>query len=183
VRFLALFVAGLLLTAQVEAQQKHKPDLRLTASMDTNGPERQPMLVVHIVNKSGHSLRIPDPPLLCKPAPGALSLQVKFIPESSKEKEGESECGLEVAGGGLPDIRERAKNWLVLKQGQDYEARRPLGMALNTVARGIYEMRVIYDGPAANPEDLQKLKEVGIAVPNGRFQSNKLTYKVTSPKR
>jgi hypothetical protein len=43
-------------------------------------------------------------------------------------------------------------------------------------------LSVIYDGPAANPEDLQKLKEAGIAVPKSRFQSDKLTYKVTVPK-
>jgi hypothetical protein len=89
------------------------------------------MLVVHIINQSGHTLRIPDPPLLSKPAPGLLSLQVKFIPENSNENEGQPECDLEVAGGGLPDIRERAKKWLVLKPGQDYAARRPLAMALN----------------------------------------------------
>jgi hypothetical protein len=150
--------------------------------MDTNGPER-PTLVVHIINQSGRTLRIPDPPLLCKPAPGALSLQVKFTPKRSNENEGQPECGLEVAGGGLPDIRERVKNWLVLKQGQAYEARRPLGMGLNTIAVGTYEIRVIYDGPAANAEELQKLEQLGIAVPNGRFQSDKLTYKVALPEQ
>jgi hypothetical protein len=174
---------GLSLTPAVGAKRTHKPDLKLTASMDTNGPERQPMLVVHIINQSGHTLRIPDPPLLCKPAPGALSLQVKFIPKGSTENEGQPDCGLEVAGGGLPDIRERAKNWLVLKQGQAYEAQRPLGMGLNTIAVGIYEIWVIYDGPAANAEELKKLEQAGIAVPNGRFQSDKLTYKVTLPKQ
>lgn len=83
----------------------------------------------------------------------------------------------------MPDIRERAKNWLVLKQGQAYEARRPLGMALNTIAVGTYEIWVIYDGPGTNAEELQKLEQAGIAVPKGRFQSDKLTYKVTPPKQ
>jgi hypothetical protein len=167
----------------VGAKQTNKPDLKLTASIDTTVLEPQPMLVVHIINQSGHTLRIPDPPLLCKPAPGALSLQLKFIPENSKENEGQPECDIEVAGGGLPDIRERAKNWLVLKPGQDYAARRPLAMALNTSAGGTYRMWVIYDGPAANAEGLQKLKEAGIVVPNVRFQSDKVTYKVTLPKQ
>jgi hypothetical protein len=55
-------------------------------------------------------------------------------------------------------------------------------MSVNVNAPGIYEIWVIYDGPAANAEDLQKLQEAGIEVPNGRFQSDKLTYKVTVPK-
>jgi hypothetical protein len=55
---------------------------------------------------------------------------VKFIPESSKENDGQPECDIEVAGCSLPDIRGRGENWLVLKPGQDYAARRPLAMAL-----------------------------------------------------
>jgi hypothetical protein len=44
-------------------------------------------------------------------------------------------------------------------------------------------MWVIYDGPAANAQGLQKLKEAGIVVPNVCFQSDKMTYKVTLPKQ
>jgi hypothetical protein len=72
---------------------------------------------------------------------------------------------------------------LVLKQGQAYAARRPLGMGLNTIAVGTYEIWAIYDRPAANAEEWQKLEQAGIAVPNGRFQSDKLTYKVTFAKQ
>jgi hypothetical protein len=54
---------------------------------------------------------------------------------------------------------------------------------LNTSAGGTYRMWVIYDGPAANAEGLQKLKEADIVVPNVRFQSDKVTYEVTLPKQ
>ena len=59
----------------------------------------------------------------------------------------------------------------------------PLGMGLNTIAVGTYEIWAIYDRPAANAEEWQKLEQAGIAVPNGRFQSDKLTYKVTFAKQ
>ena len=55
------------------AKQTNKPDLKLVVAMDIAAPEQQPILVIHILNQSGHLLRIPDPPLLCKSAPGALS--------------------------------------------------------------------------------------------------------------
>ncbi|MGA3224523.1 MAG: hypothetical protein ABSC65_12225 [Acidobacteriaceae bacterium] len=164
------------------AKQTNKPDLKLVASVDMAAPEQQPILVIHILNQSGHLLRIPDPPLLCKGAPGALSLDVKFIPENSSQPQPAIDCGLEVDGSGLPDIRERAKNWVALKPGQNYEARRPLAMGVDTNAHGTYEFHVVYDGPSANPADDQKLKDAGIAVPGGRFESDKLTYKINAPK-
>jgi hypothetical protein len=164
------------------AKQTNKPDLKLLASLDMAAPEQQPILVIHIVNQSGHLLRIPDPPLLCKSAPGALSLDVKFTPENSSQPQAAVDCGLEVDGSGLPDIRERAKNWLALKPGQNYEARRPLAMGVDTNAHGTYEFHVVYDGPSATPADDEKLKDAGIAVPGGRFESDKLTYKINAPK-
>ena len=36
--------------------------------------------------------------------------------------------------------------------------------------------------PARTPADDQKLKDAGIAVPGGRFESDKLTYKINAPK-
>jgi hypothetical protein len=115
-----LLTAGLtgLLLMGAGAKQTNKPDIKLTASLDMAAPEQQPILVIHITNQSGHLLRIPDPPLLCKSAPGALSLEVKFIPENSNQPQPGIDCGLEVDGSGLPDIRERSKNWLTLKAGQ-----------------------------------------------------------------
>ena len=179
---LTLLLTGLLLGPAARAKQTNKPDLKLIASIDTAAPEEQPILVVHIINQSGHTLHIPEPPLLCKPAPGALSLQVKFAAENGNQSQSPSDCDLEVDGRGLADIRERAKNWLTLKPGQDYEARRPLAMGVDTNARGIYDLWVVYDGPCANDEDTQKLKEAGIAAPSGRFQSEKLTYKISAPR-
>jgi hypothetical protein len=180
-----LLAAGLclmVLAPGAGGKQTNKPDLKLIAALDMAAPEQQPILVIHIVNQSGHLLRIPDPPLLCKGAPGALSLDVKFIPENSNQPQAATDCGLEVDGSGLPDIRERAKNWLVLKAGQSYEARRPLAMGVDTNAHGTYEIHVVYDGPSANPSDDQKLKDAGIPVPDGRFESDKLTYKINAPK-
>jgi hypothetical protein len=174
-------LTGLLLMG-VGAKQTNKPDIKLTASLDMAAPEQQPILVIHILNQSGHLLRIPDPPLLCKSAPGAFSLEVKFIPENSNQPQAAVDCGLEVDGSGLPDIRERSKNWLALKAGQTYEARRPLAMGVDTNARGTYEFHVVYDGPSATPEDDEKLKSAGIASPSGRFESDKLTYKINAPK-
>jgi hypothetical protein len=179
---LRIGLTGLLLAPGLGAKQTNKPDIRLTASVDTAAPEQQPILVVQILNQSGHLLRIPDPPLLCKSAPGALSLDVKFVPENSNQSQPAIDCGLEVDPSGLPDIRERAKNWLVLKPGQNYEARRPLAMGADTNAHGTYEFHVVYDGPSATPADDQKLKDSGIAVPSGRFESEKLTYKINAPK-
>jgi hypothetical protein len=182
----ALLTVGLtwlLLAPGVGAKQTNKPDLKLMASMDMAAPEQQPILVIHIINQSGHSLRIPEPPLLCKNAPGALSLDVKFTPENSNQPQAAIDCGLEVDGSGLPDIRERSKNWLVLKAGQNYEARRPLAMGVDTNAHGTYEFHVVYDGPSATPADDEKLREAGIAVPNGRFASDKLTYRINAPKQ
>jgi hypothetical protein len=175
-------LTGLLFEPASWAKQTKKPDIRLTASLDMAAPEQQPILDVHIVNQSGHTLRIPDPPLLCKPAPGALSVQVKFAPENTSQAQPPSECDLEVDGSGLPDIRERAKNWLTIKAGQDYEARRPLAMGVDANAHGTYELWVLYDGPCANDTDAEKLKEIGISTPSGRFQSDKLTYKINAPK-
>ena len=179
-----LLTAGLtgLLLMGAGAKQTNKPDIKLTASIDMAAPEQQPILVIHITNQSGHLLRIPDPPLLCKSAPGALSLDVKFIPENSNQPQAAIDCGLEVDGSGLPDIRERSKNWLALKPGQTYEARRPLAMGVDTNAHGTYEFHVVYDGPSAPPEDDEKLKSAGIAAPSGRFESDKLTYKINAPK-
>jgi hypothetical protein len=175
-------LTGLLMGASVGAKQTNKPDLRLTASIDMAAPEQQPILVIQMLNQSGHLLRIPDPPLLCKSAPGALSLEVRFVPENSNQPSPAVDCGLEVDPSGLPDIRERAKNWLALKAGQNYEARRPLAMGVDANAHGTYEFHVIYDGPSANPADDQKLKDSGIPVPKGRFESDKLTYKINAPK-
>jgi hypothetical protein len=165
------------------AKQTNKPDVKLMVSMDMAAPEQQPILVVHIINQSGHLLRIPDPPLLCKHAPGALSLDVRFTPENSSQPQAAIDCGLEVDGSGLPDIRERSKNWLAIKPGQNYEARRPLAMGVDTNAHGTYEFHVVYDGPSATPADDEKLKSAGIAVPNGRFESDKLTYRINAPKQ
>ena len=180
---LTIGLTWLLLAPGAVAKQTNKPDLKLMASMDMAAPEQQPILVIHIINQSGHPLRIPDPPLLCKNAPGALSLDVKFTPENSNQPQGAVDCGLEVDGSGLPDIRERSKNWLVLKAGQNYEARRPLAMGVDTNAHGTYEFHVVYDGPSATPADDEKLREAGIAVPNGRFASDKLTYRINAPKQ
>jgi hypothetical protein len=180
-----LLAAGLmvmLMGTGAGGKQTDKPAVKLTASLDTAAPEQQPILVIHILNQSGKTLRIPDPPLLCKSAPGALSLDVKFVPENSNQPQAAIDCGLEVDGRGLPDIRERAKNWVTLKPGQNYEARRPLAMGVDTNAHGTYEFHVVYDGPSATPDDDQKLKDAGIAVPSGRFESDKLTYKITAPK-
>jgi hypothetical protein len=178
---LALMLTGLLIGPAARAKQTEKPALKLTASVDTAAPEEQPILVVHIINQSGHTLRIPEPPLLCKSAPGALSLQVKFSPESH-EAQPPANCDLEVDGSGLPDIRERAKNWLVLKAGQDYVARRPLSMGINTNAHGTYDLWVVYDGPCANDDEVQKMKDAAIPVPVGKFQSDKLSYKISAPR-
>jgi hypothetical protein len=180
-----LLAAGLMVMLMgigAGGKQTDKPAVKLTASLDMAAPEQQPILVIHILNQSGKPLRIPDPPLLCKSAPGALSLDVKFVPENSNQPQAAIDCGLEVDGRGLPDIRERAKNWVTLKPGQNYEARRPLAMGVDTNAHGTYEFHVVYDGPSATPDDDQKLKDAGIAVPSGRFESDKLTYKITAPK-
>ncbi len=181
-RLLTVGLAGCMLAASAGAKPTNKPDLKLTAAIDLDAPEHQPILVIHILNQSGHLLRIPDPPLLCKSAPGALSLEVKFIPENSSQPQSSTDCGLEVDGSGLPDIRERAKNWLALKPGQSYEARRPLAMGIDTNTHGTYEFHVVYDGPSATPADDTKLKEAGIAAPSGRFESDKVTYKINVPK-
>ena len=175
-------LAVMLMVSGAGGKQTNKPDLKLTASLDMAAPEQQPILVIHILNQSGRLLHIPDPPLLCKNAPGALSLEVKYVPENSNQPQASIDCGLEVDGSGLPDIRERAKNWLTLKPGQNYEARRPLAMGVDTNARGTYDFHVVYDGPSATPADDQKLKDAGIAVPSGRFESDKLTYKINAPK-
>jgi hypothetical protein len=179
---LAAGLTGVLMVSAAGAKPTNKPDLKVTATLDTQAPEQQPILVIHILNQSGHLLRIPDPPLLCKSAPGAFSLQVKFIPENSNQPQAAADCGLEVDGSGLPDIRERSKKWLALKSGQVYEARRPLAMGVDTNAHGTYEFHVLYDGPSVTPEDDEKLKEAGIAAPSGRFESDKLTYKINAPK-
>jgi hypothetical protein len=179
---LTVGLSGVLLVGGAGAKQTNKPDLKLVASIDMAAPEQQPILVIHIINESGHTLHIPDPPLLCKGAPGAFSLEVKFVAENSSQSQAATDCGLEVDGSGLPDIRERAKNWIPLKAGQNYEARRPLAMGVDANAHGTYEFRVVYDGPSATPADDEKLKEAGIAVPSGRFESDKLTYKISAPK-
>ena len=180
-----LLAAGLtlLLIAPAGAKQTNKPDLKLTAAMDMAAPEQQPILVIHLLNQSGHVLHIPDPPLLCKAAPGAFFLDVKFTPENASQGPGPTDCGLEVDGSGLPDIRERAKNWLAIKAGQNLEIRRPLAMGVDTNAHGTYEFHVVYEGPSATPEDDERLKTAGIAVPSGRFSSDKLTYKINAPKQ
>src|SRR6202789_1458934 len=167
-----LLTAGLmgLLLMGAGPKETGKPDIKLTASIDMSAPEQQPFLVIHILNQSGHVLRIPDPPMLCKSAPGALSLEVKFVPENSSQPQPATDCGLEVDGSGLPDIRERAKNWLALKPGQNYEARRPLAMGVDTNAHGTYEFHVVYDGPSATPQDDEKLKSAGCAAPSGQFE-------------
>src|ERR1700734_575946 len=136
-------LAGVLLMG-AGAKQTNKPDIKLAASLDMAAPEQQPILVIHITNQSGHVLRIPDPPMLCKSAPGAFSLEVKFVAENSNQSQAATDCGLEVDGSGLPDIRERAKNWIPLKAGQNYEARRPLAMGVDANAHGTYELRVLY---------------------------------------
>lgn len=177
-----LLLLAVLLVPSAWAKQHDKPDLKLTAALDESAPEQQPILVIGIINQSGHTLRIPEPPLLCKPAPGALSLEVKFVSEGANRQEKPVDCDLEVDPSSLPDIRERAKQWRVLKDGEVYQVRRPLAMGVDANAPGTYEMRVIYDGPSANSDETEKLKSAGIEAPIGRFQSAKLTYKVNKPK-
>jgi hypothetical protein len=178
----SLALLALLLVPGAWAKQTNKPDLRVTATLDADAPEQQPILVVHIINQSGHALRIPEPPLLCKSAPGALSLQVKFSAEDPSGQAQPVDCGLEVDGSGLPDIRERAKQWLLLKAGQDYQVRRPLAMGVDANIPGTYDLWVVYDGPCANDGEIEELKDAGIAAPSGRFQSDKLTYKMSKPR-
>ena len=108
---------------------------------------------------------------------------MKFTPENSGQPQAATDCGLEVDGSGLPDIRERSKNWLAIKPGQNYESRRPLAMGVDTNAHGTYEFHVVYSGPSANPADDEKLKAAGIAAPTGRFESDKLTYRINAPKQ
>ena len=93
---LAVGLAVLLLASGAGAKQTNKPDLKLMVSIDTAAPEQQPILVIHMVNQSGHLLRIPDPPLLCKSAPGAFSLDVKFVPENSNQPQPAIDCGLDL---------------------------------------------------------------------------------------
>ncbi len=124
----------------------------------------------------------PTHPCFARAPPARFSLDVKFVAENSGQPQPAIDCGLQVDGSGLPDIRERAKKWLTLKPGQDFEARRPLAMGVDANAHGTYEFHVVYDGPSATPEDDQKLKEAGVAAPSGRFESDKLTYKITAPK-
>ena len=68
----AVGLAVMLLASGAGAKQTNKPDLKLTASLDMAAPEQQPILVIHMLNQSGHVLRIPDPPLLCKSCPGCV---------------------------------------------------------------------------------------------------------------
>src|ERR1700691_6483201 len=112
-----LLTAGLmgLLLMGSGAKQTDKPDIKLTATLDMAAPEQQPILVIHITNQSGHLLHIPDPPLLCKSAPGALSLEVKYIPENSNQPQPAIDCGLEVDGRGLGDTRVRGTHTLALQ--------------------------------------------------------------------
>ena len=56
-------------------------------------------------------------------------------------------------------------------------------MGVDANAHGSYEFRVVYDGPSASPSDDDKLKQAGITVPSGRFESDKLTYKISAPKQ
>lgn len=190
-KLLALFLsAGFCLASGIwtpEAWAKDSKDsknasIKLVATVDMAAPEQQPILDVQMTNESGHMIRIPDPPLLCKPAPGALSLQVKFVPQDANQSQPPDTCDLEVDSSGLADIRERAKNWLTIKPGQTYEARRPIAMGINANDRGTYELWVIYDGPCADDTDSQKLQSAGIDTVIGRFESEKLTYKVTAPR-
>src|ERR1700679_792963 len=149
----AVGLTVMLMVTGAGGKQIDKPAVKLTASLDMAAPEQQPILVIHILNQSGKPLRIPDPPLLCKSAPGAFSLDVKFVPENSNQPQPANDCGLEVDGNCLADIRERAANWLALSPGQNYEARRPLAMGVDIIAHGTYEFHVLYDGPSANFTD------------------------------
>lgn len=178
----APMLAGLLLTPNLWAKSSNKPDLKLIVALDTSAPEQRAILVVQMINESGHSLHIPDPPLLCKPLPGALSLQVKFSPENSGHEQSSPDCDLDVDPSGLPDILERAKSWLAIKPGQVYEARRPLSMGVQIADPGNYEMWVIYTAPCTNPADIERLRQASITVPIGSFSSDRLTYKVVRPK-
>ncbi len=178
----APLLAALLLTPNLWAKPSNKPDLKLIVALETSAPEQRAILVVQMINKSGHSLHLPDPPLLCKPLPGALSLEVRFSPENSGRAESSPDCDLDVDGSGLPDILERAKSWLVIKPDQVYEARRPLSMGVQIADPGNYEMRVIYTAPCSDPVDIERLKQAAIVVPTGSFASDRLIYKVARPK-
>lgn len=158
---------------------KHVPDIKLKALVDVRAPEQQPILIVHMLNQSGHELRVPDPPLLCKSAPGALSIKTtKFSPAGGGKARRPAPCGLEVDRSNLADIRERAREWIAIEPGEDYIVRRPLSMGLDALAAGIYKFRVVYSGPAAGADDLAKLTEAGISAPEGQFQSPVITYRV-----
>src|ERR1700755_3408311 len=94
----AVGLAVMLLMSGTGAKPTNKPDLKLTASLDMAAPEQQPILVIHGLSQSGHLLHTPDPPLLCKSAPGAFSLEVKFVPENSGQPQPAIDCGLQVDG-------------------------------------------------------------------------------------
>lgn len=176
------FAEGATHQSRAQAASQNQPGLRLTASIDSSAPEQQPILIVHIWNQSGHELRLPDPPLLCKPAPGALSLNIRFFPANGGKARRPGECGLQVDSSNLQDIRERARDWVAIQPGQAYVVRRPLSMGVDAIPAGIYKFRVVYSGPSASESDQEKLKAAGIAAPEGEFQSPILTYKVRAPK-
>ena len=51
----------MLMVTGAGGKQTDKPAVKLTASLDMAAPESQPILVIHIINESGHVLHIPDP--------------------------------------------------------------------------------------------------------------------------
>ena len=115
----AVGLAVMLLASGAGAKQTNKPDLKLMASLDMAAPEQQPILVDPHVEPVGPCVAYPRPTPALQKGPRCVSLEVKFVPENSSQPQPAIDCGLQVDGSGLPDIRERAKKWLTLKPGQD----------------------------------------------------------------
>lgn len=175
-------IQGTLLPAHAASSSNNRPDLKVSATVEAAAPEGQPILVVHLENESGHELRVPDPPLLCRPAPGALSIETRFTPANGGKARRPTPCNLQVDDRNLPDIRERAKSWIAIEPGRSYVVRRPLAMGVNALAAGTYRLRVVYTGPTANLSDQEKLEEADIAAPTGTFRSRQFIYKVKARK-
>ena len=53
----AVGLTVMLMVSGAGGKQTNKPDLKLTAALDMAAPEQQPILVIHMLNQSGHLLR------------------------------------------------------------------------------------------------------------------------------
>lgn len=166
-------------TAVPAAQSHSETGLRVSAVV-TSTESNNALITITFLNESKHSLRLPLRGFMCGDLRGWISARFTFKAHSydktPQTDNGPKGCGIAVGEPVEHDIVKAAALWNLLPPGKSFEVRDDLSKLIpGALHPGIYSVQAIYNGYDLSTEDLQKLTAVGIEIPTGKFESNKIT--------